>query len=54
MEALPESLTQPFGVPKELVDRATSIKHILGGDKALIGLTLLWINLIKPILLGCW
>jgi hypothetical protein len=39
MEALSESLTQPFGVPKELVDHASVIEGTLGGYKPLIGLT---------------
>jgi hypothetical protein len=39
MEALSESLTQPFDVSKELVDHATTIEGTSGGYKPLIGLT---------------
>lgn len=39
MEALSESLTQLFGVPKELVDRATMTEGTSGGYKPLIGPT---------------
>jgi hypothetical protein len=54
MEALSESLTQPFGVPKELVDHATVIKEgTSGGYKPLIGPTQRWIDLIKTTLLEC-
>jgi hypothetical protein len=53
MEALSESLTQPFGVPKKLVDRATAIEGTSGGYKPLIGLIQLWIDLIKTTLFEC-